>query len=126
MGWGQGRWGWGTYSSESPQYNVTDQQVLSAVQLSLLEPDTAGASYQSGIWTSAQVISYLNDRQRKLLSESALTVMVAYQAGQANQSRYALPQNLIDIRRVAWAHWETPTSYVELPVATGWELDHGR
>lgn len=125
MAWGQGRFGWGTYNSDAPQYNVTDQQVLSSVQLSLLEPDTRGASYQSGIWSSAQVIQYLNDRQRRFLSESGVSVMVAYEAGQANQSRYPLPQNVIDVRRVAWARSAEPMAYVELPRATGWELDHG-
>lgn len=125
MSWGRGPYGWGTYNEDAPQYDVTDQQILSSIQLSLLEPDTRGASYQSGIWSSSQVIQYLNDRQRRFLSESGVSVMVAYQAGQANESRYAVPQNLIGLRRVAWANSATPMSYVELPRATGWELDHG-
>jgi len=125
MGWGQGRFGWGTYNSDAPQFDVTDQTILSSVQLSLLEPDTQGASYQSKIWTSAQVIQYLNDRQRRFLSESGVSVMVAYQAGQSNQFRYSIPQNVIDLRRVAWANETDPMAYTELPRATGWELDHG-
>lgn len=125
MGWGQGRFGWGTYNSDAPQFDVTDQTILSSVQLSLLEPDTQGASYQSGIWTSAQVIQYLNNRQRRFLSESGVTVMVAYQAGQSNQFRYSIPQNVIDLRRVAWANEADPMAYTELPRSTGWEMDHG-
>lgn len=125
MGWGQGRFGWGTYNSDAPQFDVTDQSVLSSVQLSLLEPDTKGASYQSGIWTPAQVIQYLNDRQRRFLSESGVSVMVAYQVGQSNQFRYSIPQNVIDMRRVAWASDADPMAYTELPRATGWEMDHG-
>src|SRR4029077_5539428 len=126
MGWGQGRFGWGTFGSEAPQFDVADQEVLSSVQLSLLEPDTAGASYASNVWTPTQVIAYLNQRQQKFLSESGLTVAVAYQAGQAGEPRYPLPANLIDIRRVAWANTADPMAYVELPRADGWELDHGR
>ena len=125
MAWGQGRFGWGTYNGDAPQFSVTDQQVLSSVQLSLLEPDTKGASYQSGVWTPSQVIQYLNDRQRRFLSESGVSVMVAYQAGQADQMRYAVPQNVIGLRRVAWANSATPMAYTELPRADGWELDHG-
>jgi hypothetical protein len=126
MAWGNGRFSWGTFGGNAPDYNVTDQQVLSAVQLSLLEPDTQGTVYQSGIWTQAQVLQYLNDRMRRFLSESGLTVIVAYQGGQTGQPRYALPQNVIDVRRVAWANSQTPMSYVELPLASAWELDHGR
>lgn len=125
MAWGQGRFGWGTYNSDAPQFNITDQTILSSVQLSLLEPDTKGASYQSGIWSSTQVIQYLNDRQRRFLSESGVSMMVAYQAGQSNQFRYSIPQNVIDLRRVAWANEADPMAYTELPRATGWEMDHG-
>ncbi len=125
MGWGQGRFGWGTYNSDAPQFDVTDQTILSSVQLSLLEPDTKGASYQSGIWSSDQVIQYLNDRQRRFLSESGVSVMVGYEAGQSNQFRYSIPQNVIDLRRVAWANESDPMAYTELPRATGWEMDHG-
>lgn len=127
MGWGAGRNGWGTYGSDVPQYGntVTDQNVMSSIQLSLLEPDTAGATYASGIWTQAQVLQYLNDRQRKFLSESGISVMIVYQAGTANTSRYALPQNTIDVRRVSWANEAMPMTYIELPRADAWELDHG-
>jgi hypothetical protein len=126
MGWGQGRYGWGTFGSESPQFNVLDQEVLSSVQLSLLEPDNAGVSYAAGIWTATQVTQYMNDRQRRFLSESGITVAVAYQAGTAGQSRYALPPNLVDIRRVAWANSADPMAYTELPRADAWEMDHGQ
>lgn len=126
MAWGQGRFGWGTFDSEAPQFGVVDQEVLSSVQLSLLEPDTAGASYASGIWTPTQVIQYLNQRQQKFLSESSITCAVAYQAGQSGQPRYSLPVNLVDIRRLAWANETDPMAYAELPRADAWELDHGR
>lgn len=250
MAWGQGPAGWGTAGSDAPQFSVTDQEVITAVLLSLLEPTSTllgdytliatqagttmnyvltsnipgmpltssfsipvnpmpdvvdvGVAFQithptnlvingspsadflvfynagsggqggiaafeasitsdyslggsqiysgsesdptmlagtfaltpfepatltptgSGIWSPAQIIQYVNDRQRKFLSESGVSVMVAYQAGQALQSRYAVPQNVIDIRRVAWASESSPTTYIELPRADGWELDHGR
>jgi hypothetical protein len=126
LGWGSGRYGWGTFGSEAAQFNVKDQEVLSSVQLSLLETDNGGASYSSGIWTSGQVIQYLNDRQRRFLSESGITAAVAYQAGTAGEPRYALPPNMVDIRRIAWASSFDPMAYTELPRADGWELDHGQ
>lgn len=126
MGWGQGRFGWGTFGSEGPQFNVKDSEVLGNVQLSLLEPNDGGATWPSGIWTAQQALGFLNDRMRKMLSESGMTVAVAYQAGTAGQTRYPLPDNLMDIRRVAWANIADPSAYVELPRADAWELDHGR
>lgn len=126
MGWGQGRFGWGTFGGQAPQYDVADQEVLSAIQLSVLEPDDKGATFPSKIWTPAQVIEYLNQRQQRFLSESGLTVMVAYQDGQSGQPRYSLPVELIDIRRLAWANPSDPMAYTELPRADAWEMDHGR
>jgi hypothetical protein len=126
MGWAQGRFGWGTFGSEGPQFNVADTEVLGNVQLSLIEPNDGGITWPSLIWTAAQALSFLNDRMRKLLNESGMTVSVAYQAGTAGQTRYPLPDNLQDVRRAAWANEADPMAYVELPRTDAWELDHGR
>lgn len=80
----------------------------------------------SSMWSRDQIIQYLNDRQRRFINESGITAAVMYQAGQAEQPRYSLPDNLVDIRRVAWANSADPMAYTELPRADGWELDHGR
>jgi hypothetical protein len=129
MAWGQGRYGWGTFGGEVPTFGVADTEVLGNVQTSLLEPNNAtqagGLTFQSGIWTATQAIASLTDRQRRFLSETGITVMVAYQTGTAGQTRYDLPSNVIDIRRIAWANEASPTQYVELPRADAWELDHG-
>lgn len=37
MGWGQGRFAWGTFGSDIPQFGVTDVEVLESVLLSVLE-----------------------------------------------------------------------------------------
>lgn len=126
MGWGQGKFGWGTFGSDAPTYGVLDTEVLGNVQMSLLEPNNGGASFQSGVWTQAQAVAALTNRQRKFLSETGITIMVAYQTGEADKRRYDLPDNVIDVRRVAWANQADPSAYVELPRADGWELDHGK
>lgn len=125
MAWGQGRFGWGTFGSDVPTFGVKDIEVLSNVQASLLEPTNGGSSFQSGVWTQAQALASLNDRQRRFLGETGITVMVAYQGGTAGVRRYDLPGNVMDVRRVAWANEATPTAYNELPRADAWELDHG-
>jgi hypothetical protein len=124
VGWGQGKFGWGTYGSDVPAFGVPDTEVLGNVQASLLEPNNGGVSFLSGIWTPAQALASLNDRQRRFLSETGITVMVAYQGG-TGATRYDVPNNVVDIRRVAWANEAFPAAYVELPRADAWELDHG-
>ena len=47
MGWGQGQFGWGTFGSDAPQFDVTDQEVLNALQLSMLEPPEKGQTWPS-------------------------------------------------------------------------------
>lgn len=126
MGWAQGKFGWGTFGSDAPQFNVSDQEVLGNVQLSLIEPNDGGATWPSGIWTKQQALGFLNDRMRKMLGEAGITVAVAYQAGVAGSTRMPLPENLIDVRRVAWANEADSMAYVELPRSDGWEQDHGR
>lgn len=121
MAWGQGRFGWGTFGSEVPTFGVLDTEVLTNVLTSLLETPAP-----SGIWTTPQIVAYMNDRQRKFIGDSGITVMVAYQAGQSGQPRYPLPDNVVDIRRIAWANVQDPAAYVELPRADAWEMDHGR
>lgn len=88
----------------------------------------AGASvgWDSGIWTQQQALASLNNRQRRFLGETGTTVMVTYQAGSTGTPRMPVPENTVDIRRVAWANEADPTAYVELPRADVWELDHGR
>lgn len=124
MGWGQGQFGWGTFGSDAPQFDVTDQEVLNALQLSMLEPPDKGQTWPSGLWSLQEIVNYLNNRSRQFLSDTGITVAIAYSGIVSNESRFDLPDNLIDIRRVAWAIETDPTAYSELPLASGWEMDH--
>jgi hypothetical protein len=124
MGWGQGQFGWGTFGSEAPQFDVTDKDVMNALQLSVLEPADDGQTWPSGLWNTAEIVSYMNNRSRSLLCDSGLTVAIGYSGVVTGQDEFDLPDNLIDIRRVAWAIETDPMAYTELPIATGWELDH--
>lgn len=124
MGWGQGQFGWGTFGSEAPEFNVTDQDIMGALQLSMLEPDDGGQTWPSGLWSMQEIVDNINNRQRAMLSATGLTAAVAYSGVVSNEDRFDLPDNLIDIRRVAWAIETDPLAYIELPVATGWEQDH--
>ena len=58
MGWGQGQFGWGTFGSDAPQFDVTDQEVLNALQLSMLEPPDKGQTWPSGLWSLKEIVNY--------------------------------------------------------------------
>jgi hypothetical protein len=49
---------------------MTDQELLSLVQRSLVEPVDGGASWPSGLWTRDEVITGLNTRMRQYLRDT--------------------------------------------------------
>lgn len=51
---------------------LTDQDVLEEVQRAVIEPPDLGATWPSGLWTAAEVLGYLNQRQDRLLKETLL------------------------------------------------------
>lgn len=55
---------------------MTDQQVMTEIQyhlVELLSPD-GGATWPSGLWTTAEVLGYLNQRQYRFLKETGIYV----------------------------------------------------
>jgi hypothetical protein len=125
MAWGLNADNWGV--ATAPTYTVTDQEVLGNVQTSLLEPNTQSTTqaWQSGIYTQAQALQFLNNRHRKLIGDTLATCSILYQPALAYTPYVALPQTLSTIRRVAWANRDTPLAYIELPPSDAWEQDHG-
>lgn len=107
------------------QWNVTDQNIMSLLQLMTLEPDTAGATWPSGMWTQAEIVQYINDVQRDFLSRSGITCAISFFTGLSGQARYNLDQSIIDLRRIAWRQGPAGTSYVELARVDNWEMDFG-
>ena len=49
---------------------MTDQALLDAVQRAVIEPPDEGANWPSGLWTPAEVLGYLNQRQQRFLQET--------------------------------------------------------
>lgn len=123
MPWGQGPWGQGTFGS-SAGYNVLDTELMSIIQLAMLEPDTQGTTWPSGMWTQAEVVGYINDRMRRFLKETGLTQNIAFNSTIANQNIFDLPQDTIDTRRVAWTSGPDTDDFIELARVDPWELDH--
>jgi hypothetical protein len=53
---------------------MTDQTLLTALQYAVIEPPDGGAAWPSGLWSRDEVLSYLNQRQDRLLRESLIHV----------------------------------------------------
>lgn len=108
------------------QWSVTDQQLMSLIQLALLEPDDAGATWPSGMWSAADVVGYINNRQRQFLAETGITRAISFVNGVASQAAYAIPQTTIDVTRAAWGTGSlSPSGFVDLAREDSWELDEG-
>ena len=81
---------------------TTDQQVLTQVQSYLLETEDGGATWASGFWTPAEVIDYLNERQRRFILETGILAKPATVPLAASVLRVGLPSDSIELRFVAF------------------------
>lgn len=67
---------------------ITDQQLMDELQRAVIEPPDSGATWPSGLWTTAEILGYCNQRQDRLLKDTLVatswldTPMVAQQAQQ--------------------------------------------
>jgi hypothetical protein len=103
-------------------WSVTDQQVLSLLQLATLEPDDAGVTWSS-MWSQAQVLQYLNDILRDFLHRTGIVSAISFITSVPTQGEYDLPQDMIDLRRIAWRFGPSGTGYVELYATDTFEED---
>jgi hypothetical protein len=104
---------------------MTDQEMLSDVQLMVLEPRDNGATWPSGLWTAAEVLAYLNQRQHRFLKETAMVTATGYVSFAIGQQQAALPTDWIATIRCTWRNG---TTLVYSPMYDGdsQEADWGR
>jgi hypothetical protein len=102
---------------------ITDQTILSEIQRVTLEnAGDGGATWPSGMWTQAEVVGYLNQRQNRFLAAAGLQWKVgevAVTTGQANQ-----PNPTDWIATVFLAFKSSAGLYRELPKLSQQELDY--
>lgn len=102
---------------------ITDQQVLSEIQLHLQEtPADFGVTWYSGQWTAAEVLNYLNYRQYRFLKETYILLKRATVSVLPNTTRQNLPTDWVCTQRCVWQ--ANDGSFVEIPRGDGWEADH--
>lgn len=101
----------------------TDQEIMSQIQYTMIEPVDSGATWPSGFWTEAEVLDYLNQRQNRLLKDTHLQIGIALQPAVAGTDIYDLPADWINTITVFWI---SLTGLVtELGRSDMWEGDHG-
>lgn len=82
--------------------SVTDADLLTEIQYAVVEPPDGGVTWPSGLWTSAEVLGYLNQRQNRALKETLLLVGLAEIPVTAGTFRPALPDDWVRTVRVIW------------------------
>lgn len=81
---------------------MTDQELLNEIQYHMLETPNDGASWISELWTDTEVLSYINSRQQRFLTETGIVVSRATLTTIPNTPRHTLPQDWIATRRMVW------------------------
>lgn len=101
---------------------VTDQVILAEIQRVTLEgAGDLGATWPSGMWTLAEVLGYLNQRQNRFLAATGLfwtRLETAVTTGQVNQPA---PADWVATVLIAWK--TSAGVYRELPKLDALELD---
>lgn len=102
---------------------ILDTDLLTEIQGVMIESEDGGATWASGFWTVAEVIDYMNDRQRDFLKETFCLITPAVLSTVANLLRHPLPQDWIATYAV---HWHaTDGTRKELPRSDSFEADLG-
>ena len=53
---------------------LTDQTLLNEIQVAVIEAPDSGATFPSGLWTPAEVLAFLNLRQRRFVTETRVLI----------------------------------------------------
>lgn len=99
--------------------SVRDTEPLAEIQSALIED----ATFSSGLWTSAEVLGYLNQRQYLFLKLTHLGVAWAELSVIPGQPDLDLPEDWIDTVLARW-HDDLTDTYTVLPASDSFELDH--
>ena len=116
---------------------MTDQEILTAIQFTVVEPPNGGASWPSGLWTRDEVTGSLTQRQDRFLKDSLIllahttrsvapddtppTIPPPLQVV-ASQTRITLPSDCLRVVSVVWEGEDG--SVRELVRTDSFETDH--
>lgn len=103
---------------------MTDQALMTLLQQTMMEAPDGGTTWPSGLWSRAEVLAYMNERQNRLLKsclfQLGLSAPIPLVPG---QTRVALPQDWIATQDVVW---RGQNGYIRaLTRGDAFEADHG-
>lgn len=101
---------------------TVDQDLLSQLQDVLLEPRNGGQSWPSDLWSRAEVLNAINNRQTRLLFDTLLLVGLADISVTGGTHKYALPDDWIRTFGVVWVGDDGTVR--ELMKSNSFEADH--
>jgi hypothetical protein len=81
---------------------VTDRELLSELQLVLIEPPDGGDTWPSGIWTRVEALDAVNGGVRALVRDTHLTVKRVELAVVAGATSIALPADWLATGYLVW------------------------
>lgn len=99
-------------------FSGTSCGLLEEIQRHMLESTVDGGNTWE-LWEESEVLNYFNDRQARFLLEAGLVQTRTTISATAGQSDYALPSDLIDIKRVSWGEGQV------LEREDQWSMFHG-
>lgn len=99
---------------------LLDSTLVTEIQDTLGEPEVAGV-WTSGLWTAAEVVGYLNQRQYQFLRETGVVLSRATIASIPNTTRHTLPADWVGTRRVSWQ--DTTGAIASIPGGDNYQLD---
>lgn len=100
---------------------MTDQEILTEIQLALLEPPDGGASFPSEVWTRDEVLDALNSSIRSLVRSTRVLVLRTEIPVLANATSVSHPADWL---ATVWMSWRTLAGVRSpLPSADAFEAD---
>ncbi len=105
--------------------SVTDQQIFDNVQSLLAESIDSGATWSSGMWTVAEMLEYLNDRQQRAIAELGAVVKRTTISCNPHLLRQELPGDWIATLRLVWVRASDSRHFV-LERSDLWDLDSAK
>lgn len=88
----------------------------------MVEPNDGGATFPSQMWTAAEVLNYLNNRQNQFLRDTGLLISRAVLATTPNVLRQPLPADCMFLQRIIWR--SSAGVWNEVPRSDTWEADY--
>lgn len=107
---------------------MIDQTLLTGIQYAVIEPPDGGASWPSGLWSRDEVLSYLNQRQDRLLKQSLIYLKTSTDLEEIIGSTSQFPIRLLplDWLRTMSVVWTGVDGQIkELQRLDSFEADHG-